>query len=146
MGEKKKLAKVPKKAAKKVSKPAKVIAKAAPKPVPVPKKAELKKVEPKKVEPKKVEPKIAAPAKKTSKKAEPPQVLEDGKADEQWLQLYGLHKSEKAVPYSMSATFEPKTAILHKVLGWGYVLKSHNNRIEVVFKDGLKILITNYGG
>ena len=44
----------------------------------------------------------------------------------------------------MKAVFEEKTAILHKVLGWGYILSNRNDRLEVLFKDGIKYLISNY--
>lgn len=91
---------------------------------------------------KKVEsPKKIAPVK--SKALEPIQENFDG-ADEQWVSLYKSHKSEKPVAYNMSENFDIKTVIHHKVLGWGYVIKSKENRIDVVFRDGVKTLITNY--
>jgi hypothetical protein len=49
-----------------------------------------------------------------------------------------------SVPYKMSGSFEPKTGLQHKVLGWGYVLTAQNDRLEVLFKDGVRILISNY--
>lgn len=48
--------------------------------------------------------------------------------------------------YDMKKTFEPKTAIEHKTLGWGYILENRNDRLEVLFKDGIRFLISNYKG
>jgi hypothetical protein len=44
----------------------------------------------------------------------------------------------------MRGSFEERTAIVHKVLGWGYILANRNDRLEVLFKDGIKYLISNY--
>lgn len=65
-------------------------------------------------------------------------------AGSNWEAVYKIAKDLKAKGYKMSETFDPKTPIIHKVLGWGFVLSSENNRIQVLFKDGLKTLITNY--
>ncbi len=62
----------------------------------------------------------------------------------QWMSLYERSKEMEALPYKMSGNYEAKTAIMHKVLGWGFVLSSQNDRLEVLFKDGIKILIANY--
>ena len=67
-----------------------------------------------------------------------------GDLEQQWKVLFDKAKGVKAVPYKMSDNYEAKTALLHKVLGWGFVLTSQNNRLEVLFKDGIKILIANY--
>lgn len=58
--------------------------------------------------------------------------------------VYKIAKSMKAKNYKMSESFEVRTPIMHKVLGWGFILSSENNRIQVLFKDGVKTLITNY--
>lgn len=65
-------------------------------------------------------------------------------AGSNWEAIYKIAKDLKARGYKMSESFNPKTPIVHKVLGWGFVLSSENNRIQVLFKDGLKTLITNY--
>jgi hypothetical protein len=65
-------------------------------------------------------------------------------AGSNWEAVYKIAKDLKAKGYKMSESFTPKTPIVHKVLGWGFVLSSENNRIQVLFKDGLKTLITNY--
>ena len=61
-----------------------------------------------------------------------------------WSSLYKKAESIEAKPYNMKAVFEEKTAIVHKVLGWGYILANRNDRLEVLFKDGIKYLISNY--
>lgn len=68
--------------------------------------------------------------------------LADAKA--KWEALYAKASDLEAQPYKMSGTYEPRTAIMHKVLGWGYVLSAQNDRLEVLFKDGVKMLISNY--
>lgn len=61
-----------------------------------------------------------------------------------WSELQSKHGSEKTVPYQMTGTYEANTPIQHKVLGWGYVLSVQNDRLEVLFETGTKMLISNY--
>jgi uncharacterized protein YjgD (DUF1641 family) len=61
-----------------------------------------------------------------------------------WATLYKKAEQIDAKPYNMKQVFEEKTAIVHKVLGWGYILANRNDRLEVLFKDGIKHLISNY--
>lgn len=61
-----------------------------------------------------------------------------------WNSLYKKAEQIAAQPYNMRQLFEEKTAIVHKVLGWGYILANRNDRLEVLFKDGIKYLISNY--
>ena len=63
---------------------------------------------------------------------------------QKWGSLYKKAESIESKPYNMRAVFEEKTAIIHKVLGWGYILANKNDRLEVLFKDGIKYLISNY--
>lgn len=63
---------------------------------------------------------------------------------QKWSALYKKAEQIDAKPYNMKAVFEEKTAITHKVLGWGYILANRNDRLEVLFKDGIKYLISNY--
>ena len=83
-----------------------------------------------------------APEKK--KKKDDLKIDRNGDLESQWQSLHDKNKGLKAVPYKMSDNFEAKTPLMHKVLGWGYVISSVNNRLEVLFKDGIKILIANY--
>ncbi len=61
-----------------------------------------------------------------------------------WSTLFKKADQIEAQPYNMRAVFEERTAITHKVLGWGYILANRNDRLEVLFKDGIKYLISNY--
>jgi len=61
-----------------------------------------------------------------------------------WNTLFKKAEQIEAKPYNMRNVFEEKTAITHKVLGWGYILANRNDRLEVLFKDGIKYLISNY--
>ena len=63
---------------------------------------------------------------------------------QKWATLYKKAEQIEAKPYNMKAVFEEKTAITHKVLGWGFILANRNDRLEVLFKDGIKYLISNY--
>ena len=63
---------------------------------------------------------------------------------QKWSSLYKKSEQIEAKPYNMKNAFEEKTAIVHKVLGWGYILANRNDRLEVLFKDGIKYLISNY--
>ncbi len=58
--------------------------------------------------------------------------------------VYKIAKAMKIKNYKMSETFEPRTPIMHKILGWGFILSCENNRIQVLVKEGVKTLITNY--
>ncbi len=44
----------------------------------------------------------------------------------------------------MSSDFDLKTALNHKIHGWGVVVQRRDNYIDVLFEVGLKTLIVNY--
>lgn len=67
-----------------------------------------------------------------------------GQMSQKWTALFKKSQELQAKPYNMRQTFEAKTPILHKVLGWGYILTNKNDRLEVLFKDGIRFLISNY--
>jgi hypothetical protein len=92
----------------------------------------------------------SAPAKPISK-AKARKIMMEASANEaasalaaKWATLYRKAEQIDAKPYNMKGIFEEKTAITHKVLGWGYILANRNDRLEVLFKDGIKHLISNY--
>jgi hypothetical protein len=95
---------------------------------------------------------VNAPAAEAADKAEKvgkfkPIKLERGNlADEKakWQELFKRYGKDKAVNYKMSEQFESLKPINHKVLGWGFVLTSENNRLEILFENGIKLLICNY--
>lgn len=68
----------------------------------------------------------------------------DSDDERRWMDLHNRHGNDKALTYDMKATFEAGVAIQHKILGWGWILSSENDRLEVLFKDGRRILISNY--
>jgi hypothetical protein len=96
--------------------------------------------------------KVNAPIAEAADKAEKagkfkPIKLERGNlADEKakWQELFKRYGKDKAVNYKMSDQFESLKPINHKVLGWGFVLTNENNRLEILFENGIKLLICNY--
>ncbi len=61
-----------------------------------------------------------------------------------WNELKEKHAKEKPLNYSMSSQFPSGKPLVHKVLGWGFILTNNNDRLEVIFESGKKILISNY--
>jgi len=96
--------------------------------------------------------KINAPMIEAMEKAEKsgkfkPIKVERGNLDdekEKWQELFKRYGKEKAVSYKMSDEFQALKPINHKILGWGFILTNENNRLEVLFENGIKVLISNY--
>lgn len=84
--------------------------------------------------------------KKRMTKAEREAKEEADRLKEKWNELNTLSEGQPAKKYKLSEDFEPNMAIDHPKMGWGYVLSSQNNRIEVLFEEGIKVLISNYKG
>lgn len=61
-----------------------------------------------------------------------------------WVDIYEKNKGEKPLDYDMKRQYEANKPLQHKILGWGWILSNENDRLEVLFKDGKKILISNY--
>lgn len=61
-----------------------------------------------------------------------------------WVDIYEKNKGEKPLDYDMKRQYESNKPLQHKILGWGWILSNENDRLEVLFKDGKKILISNY--
>lgn len=68
--------------------------------------------------------------------------LSDEKA--KWAELNKKYGKDKAVPYKMSEKFQSMIPIQHKILGWGFILTNENDRLEVLFETGIRMLISNY--
>ena len=87
----------------------------------------------------------AQKAEKTSK-VKPVKVdrgnLNDEKA--KWAELFKKYGKEKALNYKMTEKFPSLVPLQHKVLGWGFVLTNENDRLEVLFENGIRMLISNY--
>lgn len=86
-------------------------------------------------------------AKKTAK-TKKQEILDENmsKLAKKWMSLYRKAENEKTPVYSMKGVYEEKSGLQHKLLGWGYVLSNKNDRLEVLFKDGVRYLISNYQG
>lgn len=79
-------------------------------------------------------------------KIKPVKIDRGNLADEKakWSELYKKFGKEKALVYKMTESYSPLTPLQHKVLGWGYILTNENDRLEVLFENGIRILISNY--
>jgi hypothetical protein len=64
--------------------------------------------------------------------------------ESKWLELKDKHRNVKPEAYKMSEIYQEKTPIEHKLLGWGFILSVINDRLEVLFRSGIKHLISNY--
>jgi hypothetical protein len=61
-----------------------------------------------------------------------------------WAAIHDQLKHLKAAAYDMTGQYDLKTPVIHKVLGWGFIVEIRDSRMDVMFKDGLKTLIMNY--
>ena len=86
----------------------------------------------------------AEKASEKKKKKDDLKLDRNGDLEAQWAQLKEKYKALKPVAYKMSESFEARTPILHKVLGWGFIITNQNDRLEVLFQQGIKFLISNY--
>ena len=79
-------------------------------------------------------------------KLKPIKVERGDLADEKakWIELNKRYSKEKALNYKMSDSYEALRPIQHKVLGWGFILTNEDDRLEVLFENGIKMLISNY--
>lgn len=126
--------------------PAKAVEKKAvtpppPPPAPAPVKAlKTEKVSKKDKVSKDVQETAAVPKKEKKVKVDKSGLSED---QAKWHELYEKHKGVKAPTYSISGQFEAKTPLQHKIFGWGFILSNEYDRLEVVFEDGKRMLISN---
>jgi hypothetical protein len=89
-----------------------------------------------------VEETVVAPTKKKKEAS-----LENFVFDKETVKWQDLKKKFghiEAREYNMREVFEANIPILHKVLGWGFVISVLNDRLEVLFEQGIKNLISNY--
>lgn len=87
--------------------------------------------------------------KQTNKKARnsAPEKLVEAQLEKLALKWEALHAKADAIPsetYNMRKTYQPHTGLKHKTLGWGFIIDNKNDRLEVLFKDGIRYLISNY--
>jgi hypothetical protein len=60
-----------------------------------------------------------------------------------WDDLNTKLSGQKSRPYRISETFSTDTPIEHPKFGTGYVITASPDRIEAVFREGMKLLIHN---
>ncbi len=60
-----------------------------------------------------------------------------------WENLREEYKGAAAAKYNIKSSFEALAPIQHSVFGWGFVLSNANDRLEILFKDKVRILISN---
>lgn len=79
-------------------------------------------------------------------KVKPVKVERGNLADEKakWAELYKKYGKEKAMGYKMTEVYPNLVPLQHKVLGWGFILTNDNDRLEVLFENGIRMLISNY--
>lgn len=80
--------------------------------------------------------------KKKEKKAK---VDRTGLSEDQakWHELHEKYSGLKAPSYSIAGQFEARTPIMHKIFGWGFILSNEYDRLEVLFEDAKRMLISN---
>ena len=67
--------------------------------------------------------------------------MEKIRLETKWQQLYKLKGKDQVQIYSMGGEYKLKTSLLHPKLGWGFILKAKQKRIEVLFQSGIKSLV-----
>lgn len=87
-------------------------------------------------------------SKQVSENTDKIKIDRDAMTDEQikWAEMYNKYKDTQASSYDMKATFQAASPLMHKILGWGWIVSNENDRLEVLFKDGKRMLISNYRG
>jgi hypothetical protein len=85
-------------------------------------------------------------ADKPSKKSNSDVAINLGKDDvnPMWYDFYKKNAGQEPSQYDMRAQFEANQPLMHKTLGWGWIVSNENDRLEVIFKDGKRMLISNY--
>ena len=63
--------------------------------------------------------------------------------ERRWKAYQNKNKDISPVPYKISGVYQDKTPIMHKKFGWGYILSIRNDRLEVMFKETVKFLVSN---
>ena len=61
-----------------------------------------------------------------------------------WSLLKEEHSDAETLKYNMTQQYGTSQPIVHPKLGWGFILSNNNDRLEVLFESGVKILISNY--
>jgi hypothetical protein len=86
----------------------------------------------------------APPKKKRMTKKQLADQTERDELTEKWAKLKDLDHESKAQKYKMSEAYEPNTPVEHPVFGWGFILSLNENKLEVLFESGIKMLVSNF--
>ncbi len=62
---------------------------------------------------------------------------------EKWAKLKDIDHDVKPQKYRMSEAYEPNTPLDHPMFGWGFILSLNENKLEVLFESGIKMLVSN---
>lgn len=84
-----------------------------------------------------------APKKKRMTKKQLADQSEKNELSEKWAKLKDIDHETKPQRYKMSDSYEPNTPIDHPVFGWGFILSLNENKLEVLFESGIKMLVSN---
>lgn len=87
-----------------------------------------------------------APKKKRMTKKQLADQSERNELTEKWAKLRDIDHDAKPQRYKMSELFEPNTPIEHPTFGWGFILSLNENKLEVLFESGIKMLVSNFKG
>ena len=92
--------------------------------------------------------KKAIPSKKSSieDKVEKKEVKRQKEHEKKWENLHKKAHDIKAIPFHISKPFPAKIPIRHPVFGWGWIISSKNHRLQVMFKDKTRMLLSNCNG
>ncbi len=63
--------------------------------------------------------------------------------EQKWELFFKKSKGIKPSVFDIAKKFEPKTPIEHPSFGWGWIMNRANDRLEVIFKDKVRLLISN---
>ncbi|MBO9666774.1 MAG: hypothetical protein J7501_08155, partial [Bdellovibrio sp.] len=83
---------------------------------------------------------VEAPKKEKKVKIDKTGMSED---QVKWHELHEKYKAMKAQSYNIGSQYEARTPIEHKLFGWGFILSNEYDRLEVLFEDGKRMLISN---
>lgn len=83
------------------------------------------------------------PKKKRMTKKQIADQSEKNELTEKWAKLKDIDHESKPQKYKMSEAYEPNTPIDHPVFGWGFILSLNENKLEVLFESGIKMLVSN---
>ena len=80
---------------------------------------------------------------KKSTKIEKKEEKQQKEHEKKWENLYKKAKDVKPATFRLSNAFSAKTALKHPIFGWGWIISNKNDRLQVMFKDKTRVLLSN---